>query len=195
MYLYACMYTWLVPVRFPSLNSWVSMSLVSLFCFSSLNSNFMGTTCDFWTGWIGCFGGRSFFSSASELKCVTRNSITYAVAHSCRMMPSLSLGRKSLTERDIRLRWGWLSDQLNSKSGKFWMAMARRAVALSILEWRSESGTCNMHDIVWWYYFAIKINILVYLHVHAWPVGSDWNYRRPIANTLPWLLLDTWLQL
>ena len=108
----------------PSLNNWLSMSMVSLFCFSSLHSNFIGTTRDLWTGWICSLGGRSFFSSASEIKCVTKNSISYVCRCTLMQDDAVTFTREKVVDWEWCVTVLWLiiwPAELKSRESSGWL--------------------------------------------------------------------------
>ena len=124
------------PVRFASVISCVSISMVCALYFSSLNRIFMGTTVDFLTGFGLCSGGRKDLRPLSAWNSFTKKCMTKWTALFLRAAASAALGRMSLMVRSFASREGVLSFQLSLRLVGF---------ELILLAWQSSSALSNAY--------------------------------------------------
>lgn len=133
-YYYLSAHTCGFPDSFASAISSRMISTVSALYFSSLKRMAIGATfgdlvgCGLW--WQGTWGFRSCKQSNSS----TRNSMVYCVAMALSAVASSMLGRKSSQVRLLLERWGVMSFQSTSQSGRFSILTASLAVTFSIEE-------------------------------------------------------------
>ena len=191
-----------LPESCASTTSVDKMSTVSAFNLSSLHSIFIGTTLDLFTQYGLSLSGRNDFRWFRQLNSVTRNCITYRAARFFSFRPSF--GRMSVMVSVDGSRWGVVSFQSISQSGKCWICTASRAVKLSIFEClsvihrpegyiKSFKSTCTTTSpsrscrTFWW------MLTLSYTHIQCPPLTTS-KYRASVVSCWRYchaLLYDT----
>ena len=94
--------TWGLPVSAASFVRSLRISVVSAFCFSSLNRTFIGTATDFCMRWGDSRDGTRCLRLLRLLNSVTKTSIMYRTARLWSSAASFSSGRKSAHVRLLR---------------------------------------------------------------------------------------------